>query len=121
MNKKGIDNLVRIFRKRLEKTVFELFEKQNKPKFVLSLDNISDDEIIDACYDYETYKPLFFKFAPERVYESKFVEDLEELKRQLSAKYGLKDWQIGVNDYNDVGVEQAAMMYKHPNALEKNN
>ena len=79
---------------------------------------MSDDEIIDACYDYETYKPLFFKFAPERVYESKFVEDLEELKRQLSAKYGLKDWQIGVADFNDVGVEQAALIYKHPNALE---
>lgn len=73
---------------------------------------------MDAIYDYEAYSPLFVRKWPERVYESKFTEDLNELKAQLVLKFGLKEWQMGVSDFCDTGSPQASIKYQHPSALE---
>ena len=93
--------------------------------------DFSDDELIDlstipleklqrACYSYEEYakKPLYFRYAPESIYESIEIKDLEDFKHQLFVKYGVVDWQMDVKDYTDTGNMNAVLQKQFGGILE---
>lgn len=91
-----------------------IFEAENN--FLIDLNEIPEELIRAANVDLLSQE-RFNKYNSvklEKVYESAFTEEVEEVGRQLQKKYGLQNWQFKVADLNDTDTTQTAIQYNYP-------